>query len=290
METENKKLTKDELEYLKEYFIVFARAYMLQTGNKLTTVEQVIEVINKGDFTFDDVFDSHLDTTLFHLPYKTNIYWDDNMSLFSRENYFPYKDKRIGEGAWIKIRTENGFEVHYAKVSNRKRRFHEEHEKIGNQLLNLFKRKTKELKNVENKVDDVLSPAVKAKQKALEDTLKCLEIRQAIGLKLYEVKIQRTKSVIEYYLPSQYEIVQDIDEFSDAYVSSLPGISIKSLYSSQNKDAVFYLQSRGISKKVAEMMAALKQTYFKVNMVEAIDAYNEDIRKRVVFVEAGADT
>ena len=109
----------------------------------------------------------------------------------------------------------------------------------------------------------------------LQKQLVELAVRMLIELKPYEIKISRTKSQIEYYLPYQYEIVDNIEMYSNAYIATTTGLSIKSLYTSENNDAVFYLRSRGISERTARIMAAFKQTYFKVNMDEAINEYNK---------------
>lgn len=279
-------LTPEQIEYLSLYFLCFKKAYYMQTRTDLTTVDQIIKLIKKGDFTFEDVYNTHLDISLRDLNMEAQNYWDDNMSKFDFINYFPSKDKLITDGAWIKIRNENGFEIHYAKTANRKRRFQEEHEAIQKKYVRILNKQLKNLKDETNKVDDVRTPSQKLKEQLIQNKLSELEIFNAIGLKLYEVKIMRTKNVAEYYLPSQYEIIEDIEEFSNAYINNIEGVSMKALYTSQNKDVIFYLQSRGINKKVAEMMAALKQTYFKVNMKEAMDAYNKQLRESVVFVEA----
>ena len=277
-------LTKEETEYLIQYFSCVKKAYYIQFHKELETVEQIVAVIKSGEFTFEDVFATYLDGRFDLLDREAEHYLEDNMQMFECENFFPNKDKRVDDGAWIKIRTENGFEVHYAKVSHRKRRFEEEHIAVQKQLMNFMNKQLKDIQDQTKKVEEVSTPKAKAKQNALKDKLLELEVMSVIAIKPYEVKIMRTKSVAEYYLPYQYEVVKDIDEFSNGYIQNLPGISSKSLYSSQNKDAVFYLQSRGITKKVAEMMAALKQTYFKVNMIEAMDAYNTFLRKNVKFV------
>ena len=53
-------INKEKLEYLKTYITTFARAYMLATGKKLTTVDQILELIESGEFTFEDMFDVYL--------------------------------------------------------------------------------------------------------------------------------------------------------------------------------------------------------------------------------------
>lgn len=287
--TEEGTLTKEQIEYLAQYLFLFKKAYLLHFSKELKTVDEIIDVIKKGDFTFDDVFMIYVDKCFQNNDsQEAEYFWEDNMSLFDAENYFPKSNKRIEAGAWIKIRTENGFEVHFAKRSNRKRRFNEEFEKVSSQLERSLRNVTNKLSDVNGtmKVDEILSPKVKSKHALLERQMNELKVRMLLELKPYEVRIQRTKSKVEYYLPSQYEIVENIEEFSDAYIASVPGVNIKTLYTSQNADAIFYLTSRGISRKVAEMLAALKQTYFKVDMVTAMNSFNEMLRQRVKFVKS----
>lgn len=79
--------------------------------------------------------------------------------------------------------------------------------------------------------------------------------------------------------------MEDIDEFSNAYMQKLPGVTIKELYTSDNSDAVFYLQSRGISKRIAQMMAALQKTYFVINMNTMTEVYEKFLKDNVKIVE-----
>lgn len=281
-------INKEKLEYLKTYITTFTRAYMLATGKKLTTVDQILELIESGEFTFEDMFDVYLDQCFKYgdLSEEAEKFWDYNMEAFNVENYFPDDSKQVGSGSWIKIRTETGYEVHFAKVSNRKRRFIEEYASYQKQITSLYKGLIKGYEDVTKKVDEILTPAKEAKKKYLNAKLRESEIRLAINLKPYEVRINRTKSKVEYLLPYQYEIVNDIQEHVDAYIANTPGVNTKTLFTSLNKDAIFYLQSRGISKKVAEMMSALQQVYFTVDMVVATNAYNEHIKRKVKIVSA----
>lgn len=286
------KLSKKQIEYLIQYFLVFKKAYYMQTYKKLETFDQLLEVLEAGEFTFEDVFMNHIDNRLRDISLDALIYWDNNMELFGVDNYFPSKSKKCNDGAWIKIKTLNGFEIHWAKKANRKRRFEEEYQKLVTKYSNTLNRLTRSLKSLlkeENPNIDTLEEKTNIvntkKNKLIKDKLSELELRISIGLEIYEVKIQRTKSKVEYYLPSQYEIIEDIEFYSDAYSNDVPGVDIKILYTSQNKDAIFYLQSRGISKKKAEMLAALKQTYFTCNMITASNAYHENLNKRVVFTK-----
>jgi hypothetical protein len=250
-------LTKEEIDLLANYLLIFKKAYYLATREALNTVEQLINLINGGNFTFeDDVWGIYLDTALHDLMDNELEYFDNHIEEFMCEIYFPTNTSLPEGGAWIKIRTETGFEVHYAKKAIRKKRWNELIEKClksANRTL---------------RVRDT------DKAKPLLDKLPELRIRQALNLPPYEVYIYRTKTKKEYYYTNQYTIIENIEEFSNAYISSVTGLYAKTLYSSVNKDAIFYLQSRGIPKKVAEIMASLKQMYFVVNMEEAITEYN----------------
>lgn len=273
-------LTKDEIEYLAQYFMLFKSAYYHIRGIKLETLDQIIDLINSKEITFEDVFFVYIDKIFRSgdLREEDEIFWEDNMDKFDCQNYFP-GDKRIETGAWIKIRNEVGFEIHYAKPTNRKRRFNEELEAVQSEMAKYIKNQLEDLQNDRKPRIDY-----KAKLDALNLKYLELKLRMYINIKPYEVKIQRNKSKVEYYMPYQYELVHDIETYSDAYVQNVPALTIKTLYTSQNNDAIFYLQSRGISKKTAEMMASLKQTYFTFNMVEGCFIYNEFLKSHIKIV------
>lgn len=282
-----KAASKEQYDFLLEYITVFAHAYRMQTHKKITTVEQLFTLMESKDFTFEDVFMVYVEKCMdANADRGDERFWEENIELFGYENYYPTKDKIVNEGAWIKIRTENGFEVHWTKKANRKRRYNEEYDAACKSLIRLTKGQINELSDTSNEktVAEIITDKVKSKRTALERKISELSMRVVLQLPVYEVKIQRTKSTAEYYLPTQYTIVDDINEFADAYTSGVDGVAVKTLFTSQNKDAVFYMQSRGISKKIAEMLAALKQTYFIINMREAISAYNTNLRKRIRFV------
>ena len=255
-------MTKEQVEIISEYLLIFQKAYILTTGKKLETVEQILELIKSGKFTFeDDVWGIYLDATLQELSNSESEYFDNHIEDFFCEVYFPEDNKRLPDGgAWVKIRTETGFEVHFAKKSLRKKRW--------NELIAAELKSSKRNMNL-SKLD---------KAQISLDAITELRIREAIKLAPYEIYINRTKAKKEYYFTNQYTIVDDIERFSEAYMASITGVYSKNLYTSVNKDAIFYLQSRGIPKKVAEIMASLKQMYFIVNIEEAMGEYNRQWR------------
>ena len=267
METDNK-LSKEEIKSLVLYLQCFRSAYYFMMHKELETVEQIVEVIKSGDFTFEDVFMTHIDAVLLHNT-EEGEYWDDHMSMFDYKNFFP-GNKSVGDGSWIKIRTEHGYEVHYAKRSVRKRRFDEELRVVYGKLEGLL---MKEIKNPNSKINP--------KIKIYEDRILMLKTYSLIGIKPYEVFIKRSKSVTEYYMPYQYEIVEDISDLSEACMEGLVGIKIKSLFTKEQEDVIFYLMSRGISEGMARIMASLNQSYFSVNMDLMIEEYNQQLSKAI---------
>ncbi len=283
-------LTNEEVESLKVILKLYHKSYRDITGKNLQTVEEVIEVIKSGEIDLQDCYYNYIDKCFPHgvLEQNESYFLDDHLfDLFSYENYLPgAAGKNIGSGCWIKVRTETGFEVHYAKPSNRKRRFNEEIESLQTQLEKHVSSALKDLQTV-TKASDALNkaPETNKKTKALQDKLYEAHIRFGIELKPYEVRIQKSKSTTVYLLPYQYEIVDDIDQFSEAYLENVPGVTMKAIFTSDQNDIIFYLTSRGISKRTAEVMAQLGQSFFTVNMITAMDAYNEGFRNAVKIIE-----
>ena len=76
-------------EELKKQCILFLQcfrsAYYSQMRVKLTTVDQIIDVISKKIFTFDDVFDTYLEQCVGrlteYLSLEDSIFFDDNLEM-----------------------------------------------------------------------------------------------------------------------------------------------------------------------------------------------------------------
>ena len=277
-----KKYSNEELEILKNGLTVYAHAYICRTGKKLTTVEQIIDAINEGIFTCEDVYFSHIDDVLRNNE-QESIFWEDNMELFDYQNYFAH-DKDVADGSWIKIRTANGFEVHYAKRSIRKRRFNEELTAEYKKLNKLMSKQINVIKS-DVKTDAPINKVLDEKIKKQRDKILMLRVYTLIGFKPYEVAIKRTKTKSEYYLPYQYEIVDDISDFTDGYINSIVGLDLKARTGEDNEDKVFYLRSRGIGEGMARLMASLNQSYFIINLDAMIDEYNKQVNESLVIIE-----
>lgn len=280
MEQSNK-LTDDQLQSLSLYLDCFKTTYRIATGKKLEEISQIIDVILDGTFTFEDVFMVYIDSVFLHEDNTIGYTWDDHMELYDYQNFFPNSNgKKIDNGAWIKFRSKNGYELHFAKPSRRKRRFNEEIEACYRKTAALLKKGTRDLESVgrtESDHDDKLAK--------LEEQLNILKVYQVINIKPYEVVIKRTKYKSEYYMPHQYEIVDDLDEHIKYAIGKVPGVDVKAMRDGDNEDKVFYLRSRGISEGMARIMASLNQTYFTVNMDTVFEKYNEQF-SRVKLVTA----
>ena len=276
--TEDIKLTQDQIESIVLYLRCFRNGYYSATGKKLETAEQIIDLIRSKEFTFEDVFMTYIDQQLD--DHNPDYYWDDHMEQFACENFFPGEAKNVGDGMWIKVRTDNGFQLHYAKRSIRRRRFEEEYTALSTKMIAMAR---KQVRNVEQSKDNTV---LDKKTKIIHDKLNMLKIYAHIGLKPYEVvaKISKSKSV--YFMPYQYEIVDDINEFIEGCMNSIVGINIKATGKSDNEEAVFYLRSRGISEGMARIMTSLKHSYFDVDMKLMMDEYNRQWKENVVIVES----
>lgn len=274
-------LTDLHKNFLKTYLECFYRAYRNITNKKLESVDELIELIVSGELTFDDVFDEYVARCF---GGNQSILTDDeedfylaNLEAYSHENYLTlHSNKNVGSGAWVKIKTPRGYEIHYAKVSTRKIRYNEIIERIQSKFLNKSKKLNSGSKSEE--YTDVLSGL---------RTPEFLDarIRYYIGLQPLQIRIQRNKNKTEYYLPYQYEIVENIEEYCDLYVNKLPHLKVKAITTALNEEKIFYLQSRGISRRNAEILAALNQSYFTFDLVAATETYNNLLKENLVITE-----
>ena len=279
MPTFKEVLKPQDLETLRLILKVYGETYIYLNHKKISTLEQLLDICTSGEITFEDIFLAHVDKMFQNdIGGTADYYWEDHMEVFDVENYFPsVVGKEVGNGQWIKIRTPVGYEIHYARVARRKHRYVEEYNKVSNKLTSLLKKELTELQNSIKQEEKTvgLSKVKKDVQKSLSDKKLELQVRHLIGIPVYEVRIQRSKSRVEYYLPYQYEIVQDVEEITQYYLNKVTGVSIKSIYTAENYDKIHYLMSRGINRRTAEIMATLNQSYFIVNMQEAMGEYNK---------------
>jgi len=183
-------------------------------------------------------------------------------TIFQYQNFFPH-DKSVTDGKWIKVPTDVGFNVYYAKPSR----------KIPNET-NITRKVKKLQKQVDNETD------IDKKLKLAGETVKLtgeLLTARYLDIFAYDLKyarIRTSKSKLVHLLPHEYEVVNaDIEEYIAAMSYSLNkgAVKFKHIFSSENEEQVFYLRSRGIPKHMAILMADLKNAYFVVNTQELFD-------------------
>ncbi len=251
-------------------FKSFSSLYFLRTGHRLETVEQLIDAISYEIITPQDLFDEHIEGLDF--TQEQEDFWLSNLDMFDFSNYFPSPEKELenGKGAWIKVRTENGYQIHFARKATRKIKLQDNYISQSERLLKSIN-KTLEGNTLED-ISSIRSKSLKA------------SILAIIGFQPYEVWYWRTKTQKVYVTPYEYEIV-DINEYVD-YIKnkSLKGVvKVRSLFTSRNKDKIFYLRSRGLSEELAKIYANLESCYFDVNLKTAINEYakvnNKAIKK-----------
>lgn len=267
---------KEKIELLHTCIKCMVRAYYNINGKVIKTLQELISLIESEDITIEDVFIDYIDRILKQLTYNHEICWDDNMDMFGVENFFPNLfNKGVGDGCWIKIRNKDGYEIHFAKKSKRKIRYSE--------LINVCSERICKINNCDyedsNKIKDGLN-----KIELLRETQLCYEILMAINIPVYEVVVKRTKNRSEYYYPYQYEIVNDVSETTDYYLSKIDCVGMVSFLDSDNEDKIFYLTSRGISREVAVIMASLNHSYFVVNINKALHQFNKQIKESLVLI------
>lgn len=239
-------------------FTHFTMMYYHHTGNKLETIEQFIDLVISGEFTIEDAFMEYLNHI--KMTYEEECYWEDNMQKFDFSIYYP-GDKDVKDGSWIKVRTVEGYEIHWAKKATRKRRYNE-------MML-------KEINRA--KVLDMTSEQLKAHG----DKIKELQVQLKIGLQPYEVFYYRTKTRKTYVTTDQYEMA-DVDEVVGYIIDKAPCVKVKSLFTSINKEQIFYLRTRGIPKELALIMANMKHCYFSVNIKQALELYNKSTTVKII--------
>lgn len=206
--------------------------------------------------TLEDYFYSWIDSQ-FKGHQWTNLAED----IIQFQNFHPYfVGKDIGSGRWIKIKTESGYNVYWAKHSNKELSAEYFYKKFKNINQNSIKRhlNNKDIDKAKNSID---------KSKEIQDWAEVAEILSLFPTNIKYAKYLKTRTQWEYVLPYQYEVVSDIQLYVDAIQDDMNKNSVKykMLFTKQDEDQIFYLQSRGISKDIAIMMCKLQQCYFKVD-------------------------
>jgi hypothetical protein len=268
-ETVEKVLKQLESFVNSDNFRKFFMLYYQKTQTPLNTFEQLVDAISEKIVTPRDLFEESLNKSEFGEGFSEDQedFWLDNLDLFDYDCYYPLVEKQVQNGScWIKVKTETGFQIHLARKATRK---------LNLNMLSITA-SNKYIKELSKQ--DFTELGKKKLSKTQQETLK-KQVYAVIGLQPYELWYWRTKSQKAYVTTNEYEII-DIKEWID-YIQdkSLKGVlTVRSLFTSKNKDKIFYLQSRGISAELAKIYANLDQCYFDVNMVKGMDIINEEMR------------
>jgi hypothetical protein len=177
------------------------------------------------------------------------------------ENFFWTPKSDVGEGAWIRVKTEKGFNVYYAKKSKKTIDF--------DKVLRKCELESRSMQrildsNAEGLTSQELGDEWDKKDKSFKD-YEYHETLKEINLQPIFVSVRKTKTQKTYLAPTEYELVNDINVYVDIVMNhKTDGVKAKAIYTSENEDMIFYIQSRGISRERAKMLALLQQCHFVV--------------------------
>jgi hypothetical protein len=221
------------------------------------------KLIDIGIINKEELFCEWLDLLINTLEINARII-DEFPDHFSPDAYFPdLSNKDVGEGAWIRIPTEYGFNIYYAKSSMRKVDYN------------------RTIKNLEAKIKFFERKNTMSDAKSLKKAIKTIDnynqneillAEQAIGIDPYYVAYKASKSKKMYARPHEYELIKDIEFYMNSVSDR---IRLKPYFKGDIKDQIFYLQSRGISKNIAIKMVVSGQAYFEVDIKGMIQDEHE---------------
>lgn len=191
---------------------------------------------------------------------KDNWFLSDYLHIVSFDNIFP-QDKIVPkQGGWIKTPSKNGFSIHFAKNAVRVDKYF---------LMRRIEANNKIIEKI-NEENDI----------QLKNELLSLNVLFQLCLFFevvpYFIKVQKTLSKYEYLLPYQYELLHgEIDMYIDMVREKTKHITYKTISNNYQQDVVFYLQSRGISKDEAILLANIKNIKFDVNLVKMFSQHEK---------------
>ncbi len=179
-----------------------------------------------------------------------------NEDIFQYQNFFPHS-KDVADGKWIKVPTEIGYNIYYAKPSKKK----PNETTIARKVKKIEKQLDKEY-NLDKKLK-LSAEIVELNNERL--TAQHLEL---FDYDLKYARVRLSKSKYKFLLPYEYEVVNsEIEEYLRAQTDSMNkgAVKFKHIFSSENEEQIFYLRSRGIPKYMAMLMADLKNAYFIID-------------------------
>jgi hypothetical protein len=186
------------------------------------------------------------------------------------QNFFPHLvGKDVGSGSWVKVKSDLGYNVYWAKKSNKILSV----EKLTRKLTGM----TKVNKNIELGV-------LKGKIEELNEIKKEIDLFSyllTLPFEIQFVKILKGKNNFDYILPSTFEMVEDVTIYTDALMDGMNGgaVKVKEHFTSADEDKVFYLQSRGISREIAVMMVKLQHCHFVIDTQKLFSNWMQPVKK-----------
>jgi hypothetical protein len=249
--------SKQQLEALKAYFELAYKVVYHFGFYAPESIDELMEIILADELELADMTNIPIGSLFDFRTESMEIckFFDKNTQKFDAENYFPlFSNKDVGDGAWIKVKATNGFEIHWAKKAKRVRRFNEEMEVA---VLNEDKKQIQTLYIYE-------------------------KIKTFLKISPYEIVIKKSKYKREYLMPYEYEIIEDIEGFITAHLQETEGLRAVNIFNADNADQVFYLQSRGIPKHLAQVMGSLKNIYFKIDLKAMHEAFHNSYKIQLI--------
>jgi hypothetical protein len=186
------------------------------------------------------------------------------------QNFFPHLvGKDVGNGSWVKVKSDVGYNVYWAKKSSKRL------------SVEMLQRKLNDLNRSNKNVD---LDSLKGKVETLELIKKEIVLFSyllTLPFEIQFVKILKGKNNFDYILPSDFEMVEDVTIYTDALLDSMNmgAVKAKEHFTSEDEDKVFYLQSRGISREIAVMMVKLQHCHFIINSQKLLANWMQPVKK-----------
>lgn len=200
-------------------------------------------------------------------------------------HFIPEKKHDVGEGAWIMVPNYQSSKkgtlemiMVFAKRSTRRSYAH-----ITKDITNAMYRLSDEELSNDKKIASLeikrLNQELRMirKQNEANVNMDLHHFSTSIACKPYEVvstlRSRNGKPKRVHFAPGEYFVIEDIDVYLDLVMDGNPDLKSVSVTNHETADRIFYLQSRGISKKRAEVLCNLKNTHF---------VFSEDVRESLL--------
>jgi hypothetical protein len=202
----------------------------------------------------------------------------------SFDNYFPSEEKQINNPTWIMINTDRGKRIVLAKrARNYGVNFRDRLHKAKLALDRFIRDSVKEMQDFPALFD---TKKYNTKERKLTYEFYKQLLISTFEKPPYYVVYNRTRTRKEYLLPHQYNVIDDetLNKYVDWSIGKSKAIKLKPLWTAINKDQIFYLESRGISKDRAIALAMLNQCYIDIDIKMLIDEEREANKHLLVGV------